>query len=74
MGRHSTRLNGCTSPRVIEVVSIQELLEGDEVVIDYDDNDLPCGVWIKKPHEIEMFDHDEHKDIVVWWDEGEGLS
>ena len=46
----------------------------DEVVIDYDDNDLPCGVWIKKPHEIEIFDHDEHKDIVnLPWDEGEAV-
>ena len=46
----------------------------DEVVIDYDDNDLPCGVWIKKPHEIEIFDLDEHKDIVALpWDEGEAV-
>ena len=32
-------------------------------MIDYDDNDLQ-RCMVKKPHEIEIFDHDEHKDIV----------
>ena len=46
----------------------------DEVVIDYDDKDIPCGIWIKKPYEIEIFDQDDHKDIVALpWDEGESV-
>ena len=46
----------------------------DEVVIDYDDTGTPCGVWIRKPHEIEIFDEEGEYTEVMETDTSKGQS
>ena len=44
----------------------------DEVVIDYDVNNQPCGVWIRKPYEIEIFDEEGQYNEIMETDSSNG--